>query len=124
MVTVKPAAAERVAEICDKLNLPYGADTLAMEATEAGQYVGSAVFSLSDKLYLMYVDYTAGDDWLCDLIARAAMNYAVNRSVDGCELGMMGPLDTFVRWGYIEQPLPGQISIIALFTTCKHCRAQ
>lgn len=124
MVAIKPVESYRAAEICARLHRPCGEDTLVMEATQSGEYVGSAIFRLGERLLLDYVDYTAGDDGLCDLIARAAMNYAINREVDKCVLGPLCPLDTMVRLGYIDLPLPSEISIIALFTGCRGCNRQ
>ena len=121
MVAIKPVDAHRAAEICARLRLPCSEDRVVMEATAEGEYVGSAVFRLGDRLLLDYVDYTAGDDGLCDLIARAAMNYAINRSVEVCAAGPTCPLDVFVRLGYIDMPLPSEINIIGLFSGCKSC---
>lgn len=124
MVAIKPVDSRRAAEICARLHQPCGDDRVVMEATASGEYVGSAIFRLCDRMLLDYVDYTAGDDGLCDLIVRAAMNYAINREVDKCVIGPMCPLDTFVRLGYIQLPLPADISIIALFTGCRGCNKQ
>ncbi len=121
MIHVKPATTEDITELYgnDILN---GANAMIAEDTETGERVGHSKFSIIGG------DFTLGevvpaekDIWLCDLIARATMNYAVNRGILTCNLAENAPKHAFKLLNYIETEEISQIDIIRLFTSCKNC---
>lgn len=121
MITVKPAAEGQASALFEALSLPWGPDCGALIAREGGADCGGAAFRLDgDGFTLLGVD-RGEDPALCDLICRAAFNYAANRGVLRAELGEALPFETFVRLGYIKNAEERAVDLVKLFTKCKNC---
>lgn len=121
MIHVRPASTEEIAKIYGESTF-NGANAMIADDTETGKTVGHSKFSIVDGNFTI-IDITPAekDIWLCDLIARATMNYAVNRSILMCCLAETAPKHAFKLLGYIENEEVTEINIIKLFTVCKNC---
>ena len=121
MIHVKPATSEQIAEIFDN-TLFEGANAMIATDTETGEIVGHSKFSIINGIFTIYdVSPAEKDIWLCDLISRATMNYAINRGIILCNLHGNSPKDAFKLLRYIENDEDDCINIINLFTMCKNC---
>lgn len=121
MIHVKPATGEQIAEIFDN-NLFDGANAMIATDTETGEVVGYSKFSIIDGVFTIYdVSPSEKDIWLCDLISRATMNYAINRGILLCNLDKVAPKGAFLLLRYIDNEQTDCINIIQLFTMCKNC---
>ncbi|MBQ3564430.1 MAG: hypothetical protein IJO58_04830 [Clostridia bacterium] len=121
MIHVKPATGEQIAEIFDN-NLFDGANAMIATDTETGEVVGHSKFSIIDGVFTIHdVCPSEKDIWLCDLISRATMNYAINRGILLCNLDKVAPKGAFLLLRYIENEQTDCINIIQLFTMCKNC---
>ena len=121
MIHVKPATSEQIAEIFDN-NLFDGANAMIATDTETGEVVGYSKFSIINGVFTIHdVCPSEKDIWLCDLISRATMNYAINRGILLCNLDKVAPKGAFLLLRYIENEQTDCINIIQLFTMCKNC---
>ena len=121
MIHVKPATGEQIAEIFDN-NLFDGANAMIATDTETGEVVGHSKFSIIDGVFTIHdVCPSEKDIWLCDLISRATMNFAINRGILLCNLDKVAPKGAFLLLRYIENEQTDCINIIQLFTMCKNC---
>ena len=121
MIHVKPATNDQIAEIFDN-NIFEGANAMIATDTETGEVVGHSKFSIINGIFTIYdVSPAEKDIWLCDLISRATMNYAINRGIILCNLDKNAPKGAFSLLRYIENELIDCINIIQLFTMCKNC---
>lgn len=121
MIHVKPATSEQIAEIFDN-TLFEGANAMIATDTETGEIVGHSKFSIINGIFTIYdVSPAEKDIWLCDLISRATMNYAINRGTLLCNLDKAAPKSAFLLLRYIENEQTDCINIIQLFTMCKNC---
>ena len=121
MIHVKPATSKQIAEIFDN-NLFDGANAMIATDTETGEVVGHSKFSIIDGVFTIHdVCPSEKDIWLCDLISRATMNYAINRGILLCNLDKVAPKGAFLLLRYIENEQTDCINIIQLFTMCKNC---
>ena len=121
MIHVKPASREQIAEIFNN-NLFDGANAMIATDTETGEVVGYSKFSIINGVFTIYdVSPAEKDIWLCDLISRATMNYAVNRGILLCNLDKAAPKRAFLLLRYIDNEQIDCINIIQLFTMCKNC---
>ena len=121
MIHVKPATSEQIAEIFDN-TLFEGANAMIATDTETGEIVGHSKFSIINGIFTIYdVSPAEKDIWLCDLISRATMNYAINRGILLCNLDNAAPKNAFLLLRYIENEQTDCINIIQLFTMCKNC---
>ena len=121
MIHVKPATNEQIAEIFDN-NIFDGANAMIATDTDTGEFVGYSKFSIINGVFMLYeVSPAEKDIWLCDLISRATMNYAINRGIILCSLDKEAPKSAFLLLRYIENEQTDCINIIQLFTMCKNC---
>lgn len=122
MIHVRPAKDEEIKKLYGD-GIFDGANAMIADDTESGESVGYSKFSISDgKLTLADLAPAENDIWLCDLVARATMNYAVNRGILICELSDSAPKHAFKLLKYIENEQISEINIIHLFTMCKNCK--
>lgn len=125
MVNVKPVQSEdEIIALFREHEIDMCDGAMAMIATENGETVGSAVFTLiNGELTLLSVIYPKQDHFLCDLISRGVMNYGVNRGVLYCQLGEKAPKAEFVMFGFIKDKSETSVNIIRTFTMCTHCKS-
>lgn len=121
MIHVRPANDGEIKMIFGE-NAPKGANAMIADDSATNETVGHSEFTITDgKFILLNVEPAEKDIWLCDLIARATMNYAVNRGILTCRLGENAPKNAFQLLRYIENESENEINIIHLFTMCKNC---
>lgn len=121
MIHVRPAKDEEIKKLYSD-GIFDGANAMIADDIESGKSVGYSKFSISDgKFTLTDVSPAEKDIWLCDLITRATMNYAVNRNILICKLTDQAPKHAFKLLKYIENEQISKINIIHLFTMCKNC---
>ena len=121
MLSVKPATQEEAAALFERLGLRFAQDCGALCAWENGAPCGGAAYRLESGAFtLLGLDW--GEDMaLCDLICRAAFNFALNRGIFTAALGEDLPFAAFVSLGYIENAGERAVDIAHLFTKCKSC---
>lgn len=121
MIHVRPAKINEIKEIYGDTITDY-ANAMIAEDCDKGETVGYSKFEIDDGKFTLFDVVPAEKDiWLCDLITRATMNYAVNRNILICNLAEGSPKHAFKLLRYIENEDIGEINIIHLFTMCKNC---
>lgn len=121
MIHVRPAKLDEIKEIFGDTITDH-ANAMIAEDCNTGEKVGYSKFEIDDGKFTLFDVVPAEKDiWLCDLITRATMNYAVNRNILVCNLDKSAPKHAFKLLRYIENEDIGEINIIHLFTMCKNC---
>ena len=121
MIHVRPAKLDEIKEIYGD-TITDSANAMIAEDCDTGDKVGYSKFEICDGRFTLFDIVPAEKDiWLCDLITRATMNYAVNRNILVCNLDKSAPKHAFKLLRYIENEDIGEINIIHLFTMCKNC---
>lgn len=121
MIHVRPAKLDEIKKIYGDTITDH-ANAMIAEDCNTGDKVGYSKFEICDGRFTLFDIVPAEKDiWLCDLITRATMNYAVNRNILVCNLDKSAPKHAFKLLRYIENEDIGEINIIHLFTMCKNC---
>ncbi len=121
MIHVRPAKNDEIKEIYGD-NITDGANAMIAEDCDTSERVGYSKFEITNGKFTLFDIVPAEKDiWLCDLITRATMNYAVNRNILICNFADSTPKHAFKLLRYIESEDVGEINIIHLFTMCKNC---
>ncbi len=121
MIHVRPAKCDEIKEIYGD-TITDTANAMIAEDCDTNDKVGHSKFEIADGKFTLFDVVPAEKDiWLCDLITRATMNYAVNRNILICNLDENAPKHAFKLLRYIENEEITEINIIHLFTMCKNC---
>ena len=112
---------EKLEVLYNKYSVPFGADSIAIIASDREEILGCCLFDLDESKQTVNFIEPQGDLMFADGLLRSALHVAVENGIMSAFYSENAPVLLFEKLGFIKNAETRELNIEKLFTSCHNC---
>lgn len=112
---------EKLEVLYKKYSVPFGADSIAIVASDGDEVLGCCLFDLDKSCETVHFIEPQSDVMFADGLLRSALHVAVENGIESAFYSENAPEALFNGLGFIKNAETRELNVEKLFTSCKNC---
>lgn len=122
MIEIHPLREKDLLKVLyDKYSVPFGADSIAIVASDGDEVLGCCIFDMTDQKGVVHLIDPVDDVMFADGLLRSALHVLVENGIDAAFYSENAPVSLLSKLKFIKNPETRELDIEKLFTSCKNC---